>query len=72
MANEIQFNGPGPLRTCYYTVHNRTGSIWNTSGGTGAFDSFGIVNRPVPRYYRSGLKGVHYDQEQKSRSVGNR
>lgn len=40
MANEIQFNGPGPLRNCYFTVHNRTGSIWNTSGGTGAFEAF--------------------------------
>ncbi len=40
MANEVQARGPGTGRTMYYTMHNRTGSIWSTSGGTGGFVSF--------------------------------
>jgi len=41
MANEIQTPGTGTGRTIYATLHNRTsGYVWNTSGGTGAFESF--------------------------------
>lgn len=42
MANEIMYDGPGPGRTTYALIRNRTGQIWNTSGGTGAFESFNI------------------------------
>lgn len=42
--NEIQFRGPGPNRQCYSTIHNTSGLIWNTSGGTGAFEAFASGN----------------------------
>jgi len=40
MAGEIQFGGPGSSRTCYVLIRNRNGLIWNTSGGTGAFQAY--------------------------------
>lgn len=40
MANELQFRGPGTGKTCYALVRNRVGQIWNTSGGTGAFQAY--------------------------------
>ena len=40
MSNEIQTRGPRAAATLYFTVHNRTGSVWSTSGGTGTFESF--------------------------------
>ncbi len=44
MANEIAFGGPGTGRTCYVLVRNRISSIWSTSGGTGAFESYSAAN----------------------------
>ncbi len=35
MAGEIQYSFQAGATT-YFLVRNRTGSIWNTSGGTGA------------------------------------
>lgn len=40
MAAEIQAPGPGTGRTLYSVIRNRIGQIWNTSGGTGAFESY--------------------------------
>lgn len=44
MANEVQFRGPGTGRTCYYTIHNTSGLVWNTSGSTGAYEAFASGN----------------------------
>ncbi len=40
MSNEIQAPGPGTGRTLYSVIRNRIGQIWNTSGGTGAFEAY--------------------------------
>lgn len=40
MASEVQFRGPGVGRTCYVVIRNRVNQVWNTSGGTGAFENF--------------------------------
>lgn len=48
MANEVQFRGPGAGAQCYFTIHNQTsGMIWNTSGGTGAYEGFNSGNWSV-------------------------
>lgn len=39
MANEIQYSASHGL-TSYFLVFGRTGLVWNTSGGTGAFASY--------------------------------
>ncbi len=40
MAAEIQAPGPGTGRTLYSVIRDRIGRIWNTSGGTGAFEAY--------------------------------
>lgn len=40
MSNELQFPGPGSQRTVYSVIYNRTGQVWSTSGGMGAFENF--------------------------------
>lgn len=40
MSNEVQFRGPGVGRQTYFTIHSRTGTVWSTSGGTGAYETF--------------------------------
>ncbi len=43
MANEIQFSAANGM-TAYFLVFSRTGTIWNTSGGTGAFENYATAN----------------------------
>ncbi len=45
MSAELQLSFEAG-RTVYFLVRNRTGSIWSTSGGTGAFETFTSVNYP--------------------------
>lgn len=40
MANEIAGKGPGTGRTCYFTIRDRTGQIWNGS----AFEAYLTAN----------------------------
>lgn len=40
MAGELQFSFGRTGRTCYFVVRNRVAQAWNTSGGTGAFETY--------------------------------
>jgi hypothetical protein len=42
MANELMWRGTGTGTTNYALVRNRVGQIWNTSGGTGAFEAYTV------------------------------
>lgn len=39
MAGELQFNYRSAA-TAYFLIRNRIGQVWNTSGGTGAFENY--------------------------------
>lgn len=42
MAGEIQYVGPGAGRTCYITIRNRIGQIWNNT--LLAFETYAVLN----------------------------